>query len=316
MGLLQQSTTGKVYFDGQEATRQNALLLRRRMASIFQEPLLLNASVSDNAALGLKMRGLPTGEIKKRLGTWLERLGIAHLASRSALTLSGGEAQRTSLARALALEPELLLLDEPFSALDPPTREALLLDLRTILKETGVTTVFVTHDRHEAFMLGQRVGVLNKGKLLQLGSNVEVFTHPVSEEVAAIVGVDTRIAGVIEEVADGMARVRFNGGAVSVVGRFRPGERVMICIRPEEISLSRPLTGHSSDGLNHVRAKVSGIFPWMFHYRLVLQSGDCLLFALMSRTAFVDLSLREGEEVIASFDPKSAHVIRSSGSPG
>src|SRR5262249_52111007 len=105
MGLLQQPTEGKVYFHGREVNHNNGLSLRRCMASVFQEPLLLNASVYENAALGLKLRGLDRRSVEQRIRPWLERLGIAHLAQRQARSLSGGEAQRTSLARALALDP-------------------------------------------------------------------------------------------------------------------------------------------------------------------------------------------------------------------
>jgi len=157
------------------------------MASVFQEPLLLNASVYENAALGLKLRRLDGRAAEQRVLPWLERLGIAHLARRQARSLSGGEAQRTSLARAFVLDPELLLLDEPFSALDPPTRDELLLDLETILRETGITTVFVTHDRNEAYMLGNRVAVVIGGRVLQIGATAEVFAQPVNEEVARFV---------------------------------------------------------------------------------------------------------------------------------
>jgi tungstate transport system ATP-binding protein len=228
MGLLQQPTEGKVYFHGHEVNQNNGLSIRRRMASVFQEPLLLNASVYENAALGLKLRGLDRRSIEQRIRPWLERLGIAHLAQRKARSLSGGEAQRTSLARALALDPELLLLDEPFSSLDPPTREGFLVDLETILHQTGITTVFVTHDRNEAFMLGDRVGVLMGGRLLQLGPATEIFSQPKNREVADFIGVGTKIAGVVESLAAGKARIRLDAGCIDVAGDLQAGERVLL----------------------------------------------------------------------------------------
>jgi tungstate transport system ATP-binding protein len=188
MGLLLRPTTGKVLFQNEEVTRANALRLRRRMASVFHEPLLLNATVYDNVALGLKLRGVRGRELENRVRPWLERLGIADLNDRQARTLSGGEAQRTSLARAFVLNPNVLLLDEPFSSLDQPTREALLADLQQIFKLTGITTVFVTHERQEAMTLSNRVAILSRSRLLQLSENREVFTHPINEDVAKIVG--------------------------------------------------------------------------------------------------------------------------------
>ena len=272
----------------------------------------MNASVYDNAALGLWMRGLRGDAIERRLRPWLERLGIAHLASRRARTLSGGEAQRTSLARALALDPKLLLLDEPFSALDPQTREALLLDLQRILSEAAVTAVLVTHDRNEAFMLGKRIGVLKAGRLLQLGSNLDVFMQPASEAVAEIVGVDNRIAGVVERVADGAATVCFNGGVTLVSGHFAPGAKVILCIRPEDISLSLPRERQREPtDCNYLQVKVASVSPWMLQYRLRLECGKISLVAFIDRSSFLELGILEGDEVMASFSPQAVHVIES-----
>lgn len=311
MGLLEQPTEGKVRFRGQEIDPKDSLGVRRRMASVFQEPLLLNVSVYENAALGLKLRGLGQREVEQRVRPWLEQLGIVHLAGRRARSLSGGEAQRTSLARALALDPELLLLDEPFSALDPPTREELLLDLETILRETGITTVFVTHDRNEAFMFGDRAAVLIGGKLLQVGSKAEVFARPVNEEVAHFVGVDTQIPAVVETARDGMARLRLDGGTVEVMASLQPGERVLLCLRPEDITLDPPGRGDSrSEARNSLMSKIAKITPWGSHYRVEVDCGGHRMVAFMTRPSFVELGLQEKQDVVASFTAAAAHVIK------
>lgn len=311
MGLLLRPSEGKVYFHGEEITKKNVLSLRRRMASVLQEPLLLNASVYENAALGLKLRGLDRRSVEQQVQPWLERLRIAHLAGRPARSLSGGEAQRTTLARALVLGPELLLLDEPFSALDPPTREGLLMDLETILRETAITTVFVTHDRNEAFMLGDRVAVLIGGRLLQVATTAEVFARPVSEEVAQFVGVDTKISAVVEKVAEGLAQVSFNGGSAEVAGDFKPGERVLLCLRPEDIKLSLPGSEElRSSAQNRLIVKVARITPWGSQYRVALDCHGNRLVASVTRPSFLDLKFRAGDEIVASFKATAAHVIR------
>ena len=307
MGMLQRPDNGEVLFRGQNALNGNQLELRRRIATVFQEPLLLNATVYQNAALGLKLRGISQVEIDRRLGLWLERLGIAHLTARSARTLSGGEAQRTSLARALVLEPELLLLDEPFAALDPSSREALLRDFQGIVKETGITTAFVTHDRHEAFALANRVGVLNQGDLLQLGSRENVFLRPETESVAEIVGIENRLAGVVETSDGDYVTIKINDGRVHAKGYFRAGTKVVACIRPEEVSLS--LGYCEANDLNRLTGKVIAVSPGMTHHRISLDCRGFNLIALVDRKESFDLNLSEGDEMTAIFSPTAVHVI-------
>ncbi|MCW5852345.1 MAG: ABC transporter ATP-binding protein, partial [Anaerolineae bacterium] len=182
LALLVPPSQGRVWFEGEPVTRATDLTrLRRRMAVVFQEPLLVDQSVFDNVALGLRLHGLRGAEVEQRVKTWLDRLGIAHLARRSARGLSGGEAQRTSLARAFALQPDLLLLDEPFAALDAPTRAGLVDQVGGIVRDMGLTTVVVTHDRDEALTLGDRLAVLINGRLAQVGPPDEVFSAPADE---------------------------------------------------------------------------------------------------------------------------------------
>lgn len=153
-GLLRPEQ-GSICLEGRE-DGYGSLGYRRRLALVMQENLLLSRSVFENVALGLRFRHLPKQEVQRRVEEWLERLKIVHLAQRQAGELSGGEARRVALARAFVLEPELLLLDEPFSALDRPTRQRLQEDLKTILLASGTTTIFTTHSESEVRRLAER----------------------------------------------------------------------------------------------------------------------------------------------------------------
>lgn len=178
MALLQKPTAGRIRLFGREAGPHNAAALRKENAVVMQQPLLLHTTVYENVALGLKLRRLPRAEIKQRVDYWLERLGIAHLAGRQAFSLSGGEARRVSLARALVLRPRLLFFDEPTAALDTPTRQALLADLKALLAENGCTAVYVTHDYSEVKLLAHHLVVLEQGRVLQQGPLSDVVQRP------------------------------------------------------------------------------------------------------------------------------------------
>jgi tungstate transport system ATP-binding protein len=176
---------GQILFNGEEVPARQDVRFRRRIALVLQEPLLVSRSVYDNAALGLRFRGFPEEETEARVNHWLNRLGIGHLSDRRADKLSGGEAQRVSLARAFVLQPELLLLDEPFSALDSPTRRGLLDELHAILAETATTTLMITHNLQEATQVSHHLAVIIGGKLRQLGTPEDLQNSPSSDEVAA-----------------------------------------------------------------------------------------------------------------------------------
>jgi len=188
LARLLKSQRGEIIFDGQPLDKLDALAYRRRIALVLQEPLLLDTSVRENVALGLRFRGLPAFEIQQRVNLWLGRLGIAHLEERPARRLSGGEAQRVSLARAFVLQPELILLDEPFTSLDSPTRARLLEDLKSVLAETATTTIFITHDLDEALKLATRLAVILGGRIHQIGAPRSVFDFPATMQVAQFLG--------------------------------------------------------------------------------------------------------------------------------
>lgn len=178
LALLAQPSSGQIRFTGEVVTGKNVLSFRRRMAVVFQEPLLLNTTVFNNVAQGLKFRGIPGKEAASRVDCWLKRLDIAHLAHRSARNLSGGESQRVSLARALVLQPEVLFLDEPFTALDFSTRNQLVRDLGSIIRENGITTFFVTHDYFEIpglTGLSGSIAVVSQGSIVFRGGTEGFF---------------------------------------------------------------------------------------------------------------------------------------------
>lgn len=309
LALLQRPIQGRVLFEGQPVAGRE-LALRRRMAVVFQDPLLLRRSLADNVAMGLRLRGVPRSVRRERATHWMRRFGIAHLARRSALTLSGGEAQRTNLARAFALDPEVLLLDEPFSALDPPTREDLLDDLSAALRDTGVTTVFVTHDRAEALRLGDRVAVMMGGQVRQVGTAAEVFAAPVDEEVAAFVGVETIVQGRVQSLADGLATIDVGGAAVqAMVPNLDSGSEVLVCLRPEDVVLEPAgLGSRPTSARNHLRGTVIRITTVGGQVRVVLDCGFTLV-VLITKQSLEEMSLAVNDEVVASFKATAVHVI-------
>ncbi len=224
-------------FQGLAVSAAQALAVRRRMASVFQEPLLADATVFDNVAMGLRFRGADRARIEAQVARWLTRFEIAALAGRQARTLSGGEAQRAALARALVVEPELLLLDEPFSALDAPTREGLIDDLGRVLRAERITTVLVTHDHEEAMVLADRVGVLFEGRLVQLDRTSRVFRAPESEAVARFVGIETVVGCRVLSSIGGVSTIEVGGQTMEVEQRAEPGEEARLCLRAEDVTL-------------------------------------------------------------------------------
>jgi len=183
LAFLETPTSGQLYFQGQAVPKSVPLSIRRKIAIVFQESLLLNTGVFDNVAMGLKIRGLSKGRIREKVDFWLEQFGVSHLAKQSARSLSGGEAQRVSLARAFAIEPDVLFLDEPFSALDAPTKEGLRIDLAKVFKSTQTTTVLVSHDFKDIAQLTSRALILLNGQVLAEGPPAELLKKSHKEEV-------------------------------------------------------------------------------------------------------------------------------------
>ena len=311
LNRLLQPESGQILYRGQPLEAEDELSYRRRVALVLQDPLLFDTSVFDNVAMGLRFRGLPRGEIRWRVEDWLSRLGVSHLLHRRARKLSGGEAQRINLARAFTLQPEVLLLDEPFSALDAPTRKQLLEDFQALLANMSLTTVFITHDLDEALYLGDRVAVLLGGRLRQCGTPDEVFTAPADREVAAFVGVETVLSGKVAAAQDGLLTVDVMGYRLEAVGEVSPGRPVLVCLRPEDITLLPQSL--ESKGVSSARNRLSGRI-----LRCIPQGGalvrvvvDCgfPVVALVTRLSAQEMGLEPDVPVMASFKASAIHLI-------
>ena len=314
MALLERPAKGQVLYDGAR-TRGRELRIRRRMALMMQDPLLLRRSVAENVAIGMRMRGVGGSDRKARIGRWLTRFDVAHLAGRSAKRISGGEAHRVSLARAFALEPEVLLLDEPFAALDQPTREALLDELAGALGETGLTTVFVTHDRSEALRLGQRVAVIVDGRIRQVGATAEVFAAPADEDVASLVGAETIVPGKRVPSVDGITSVQVGAHVIDSLARGNLPEDVLVVLRPEDVTLMKPdQHAPSMSARNHIHGTITRVTLLGYQARINIDCGFPLT-ALITKQSLEDMGLAAGQEISATFKAHAVHVIARAPSP-
>ncbi len=312
LNALLKPTAGQMKFRGAPmVTREDILRYRRRISLVFQEPLLFDTTVYTNVASGLKIRGMKRGEIEERVTRYLNWFNIGHLADRSARKLSGGESQRTSLARAFAVEPEVIFLDEPFSALDAPTRQSITDDMDKIVRQTGITAMMVTHDQSEALKMSDRIVVMNSGRIVQSGAPSDVMNNPANEFVANFVGMDTIVEGRVTSVEVGLVTVSVPGGTIAGVGQYRAGDTVYCCIRPENIVIALRDPNDMTSTRNVFPAKVTGIDSLGPFLRLNLDCGFPLV-SYVTREAFTKLGLAEGKEVFASFKATSVHIISRS----
>lgn len=314
LDFLKRPSSGEILIDGEKVDdSSNKLVLRRKMAMVFQDSLLFSASVFENVAYGLKARKCPRDEISRRVKESLAKLNISHLAERKASELSGGEAQRVSLARALVLEPEILFLDEPFTSLDPPTREALRMDLEQLVREEKLTTVYVTHDRTEAIMLADRVAVMIDGEILHTATPEEVFNFPKNEEVARFVGMETILAGTVVSFAEGVATVQVEKSSIEVVTGAQVGKKVVVCIRPEEVTVT--VDSGREQRETSARNRFHGqVIKLTRLGALVKVSIDCgfPLASVVTKQSAEQLGLKVGQEITANFKATAIHVIPKS----
>lgn len=306
--LLERPARGTVRWRGQPVRWPAPLELRRRIAMAFQEPLLFAGTVADNVGYGLEVRGVKAAERRRRVAALLEQFGIAQLAERRPRELSGGEAQRAALARALAPEPELLLLDEPLASLDEPIRLRLRADLVSVLRRRGVSCLWVTHDQGEALAVADRVAVLEGGRAVQVGPPAEVFYRPATPFVARFVGTGNTLSGRVVAVRDGLATVDLGGVLIEAVASVQEGSRVLACIRAEEVVVGRDGAGGQLSARNRMRGTVVAVVPQGATTRVTVDCG-VQMEALVTRRSVEDLGLEPGAEVWLAVKATAVHLL-------
>ena len=284
---------------------------RRRAGLLFQDYALFpHLTVAANVAYGVG--DLPDGARRQRVDETLALLRLEALADRRPVQLSGGEKQRVALGRALAPRPRVLLLDEPLSALDAPTRETLRSELRRLLARLAQPTLLVTHDRIEALALGDRMAVISEGRLRQVGPIEDVFGRPADLEVARAVGVETVLsAKVVNRREEGLVIIDAGGVLLTAMDPGGIDDAVFACIRAEEVVLERGPVGQVS-ARNRLEGTVSSVTPEGPLARIVLDCGFSLA-AVVTRQACRDLDIKEGERLTAFVKSPSVHLIGRGG---
>ena len=282
----------------------------RHVGLLFQDHALFpHMSVDANVGYGLHRQSSDTRAA--RIHEALQAVHAAHLSGRPRVDgLSGGEAQRVALARALAPRPRLLLLDEPLSALDTPTRLSLRGEVRHILTREGIPSVVVTHDRSEALALADTAVVLVDGSVRQVGPVAEVFDRPVDADVARVVGVETALPATVVGVDQGLARVLLGGHYLTAVLDVPavPGDDVYVCIRAEDISLEVGPGGAGTSPRNHLPAIVTGVIEEGAVVRISLDAGVHLT-SVITRPAAAELAIAPGRHVTAVIKSTAVHLI-------
>ena len=278
---------------------------KRHLGYMFQRNALFpNMSVCENVKFGLRYTGLP--DHQRRTEDMMDLMGIDRLRDRTPRTLSGGEQQRVALARSLIVEPRILLLDEPLSALDTRSRDVLREELRDVVNQFEITALFVTHDQTEARLLADRLGVMCEGQLIQTGSVRQVFDKPRDKRVAAFVGMENIFEGIVVSQEGGIIVADIGNATIEAVADNRKGERILLGVRPENVTVMREQAVSSARNIfNGTIRQILNLGP----INKVIVDCGFMLSVYVTNTSTETLGLEKGIEVSVAFKATGVYVI-------
>lgn len=312
IGGFESPTSGAIYLDGEDVSRQPSY--KRDVNTVFQSYALFpHLDIFENVAFGLRRKGLGSSEVESRVKEMLALVDLSSFAKRKPGQLSGGQAQRVALARALVNRPKLLLLDEPLGALDLKLRKQMQFELKRIQSEIGITFLFVTHDQEEAMAMSDRLAVMSKGKIEQVGTPAEVYDHPCTEFVASFLGASNLIPGSVVEQSGGIAVVKLEDGEVvklpSEVLKSQ-SSAVKIGVRPEKFHVLAP--GETeTPGWNVIEAKagVSVYLGVSRQYQMESKNGRPL--SVYAQNSGRGDEIDPGETVRLSWNPAHTFAVEA-----
>jgi putative spermidine/putrescine transport system ATP-binding protein len=302
---FEQPTQGSISVDGTDITHRPPN--RRNVGMVFQSYALFpNMNVADNIGFGLRVRKRPKDQIRKRVDELLELINLPDKGGRYPYQLSGGQQQRVALARALAIEPEVLLLDEPLSALDAKIRVALRKEIRTIQRQLGITTVYVTHDQEEAMSLSDRVVVMSEGRVEQIGPPPQIYNFPATPFVASFVGTLNLLPAKVVDAATG--RVTVAGQEITGSKGVAGNGAVTVALRPEAVELGE------GGGANRLRGKIEDVsfLGSIVRTRIRVADDASLSFDQFNDPALAPASI--GDPVTVSFPTEATLILEGTAS--
>jgi spermidine/putrescine transport system ATP-binding protein len=314
IGGFETPTSGAIYLGGDDVSRLPPY--KRDVNTVFQSYALFpHLDIFENVAFGLRRKGLPKAEIQSQVQEMLCLVDLASFAKRKPGQLSGGQQQRVALARALVNRPKLLLLDEPLGALDLKLRKQMQLELKRIQSEIGITFLFVTHDQEEAMAMSDRLAVMSRGQIEQVGTPAEVYDHPSTEFVASFLGASNFIPGEVVERGSAITSVKLEDGALVKLPSNALkvyGKNIKIGVRPEKFQI---LTGSESapSGWNEIEA-TSGVSVYLgVSHQYIMSSRTGRELSVYEQNSGCDSAFAPGTTVRLAWNP--AHTFAVSHDP-